>query len=617
LYNSILLFIILYIPVNIIFSGGVLLLDTPAPYVLAGLVVYAIAYAMYSRYVDKRIWQSDPARPTPAKQYFDGVEYFPVSKYVLFGYQFKSVAALGPIVGPLVAVSFYGWIPALLWLIIGNFFIGWVQDYSAMMMSVRNDGRSMGPITYELLGNRARQLLLGYLIAYLIIITSVFAWVITTVFNGFPGTFIPILFILFTGVIFGHLVFRMKIDVLIATIVALVLVFIGVVLTVSLPQLRVPVTNWLDDPRSLLDVQRYGPTQPGTLTVLFWLVILGIIYYIGAVTPMPRFLLPTVYVGYLPAIIALILVIIAALASPFTGLKIAQAPVKNLWPIDVFQNPQTGPLWPILFVTIACGAISGWHSLVSSGLTSKQLEFETDARPVGGGAMITEGIVGLSSVASVMILASYSPAAPAYVTGASTLTSAFTGISRDAMNLFYAMFVAVMGMITSMLFVRVWRTVSAELFERSIFGNRWISPLVLILIMLFLAFTGSWVNLWLLFGGTNQLLAGLALLLVAVYLARVKRPTWYVVYPGIFMAITTVAALVWEGYTYAAYLLANRPVGVQAAVQAKFGAGIVTVSNAVSAALGIILAAMGALMTYYLVRGYVRYRRESLQTYRR
>ncbi len=210
----------------------------------------------------------------------------------------------------------------------------------------------------------------------------------------------------------------------------------------------------------------------------------------------------------------------------------------------------------------------GWHSLVSSGLTSKQLEFETDARPVGGGTIITEGIVDLSSVASVMILSTYLPAAPAYVSGASALTSSLTGISRDAMNLFYAMFVAVMGMITSMLFVRVWRTVSAELFERNILGNRWVSPLVLVLIMLFLAFTGSWVNLWLLFEGTNQLLAGLALLLVAVYLARVRRPTWYVIYPEIFMAITTVAALVWEGYTYAAYLLANKPVGVQAAVQA-------------------------------------------------
>jgi Carbon starvation protein, predicted membrane protein len=137
-----------------------------------------------------------------------------------------------------------------------------------MMMSVKNDGRSMGPITYELLGSKARHLLLGYLIAYLII-TSVFAWVITVVFNEFPGTFIPILFTLFTGVIFGHLVFRMKVDVLIATIVALILVSLGIVITVNIPQLRVPPTNFLDDPKTLLDINRYGATQPGTITFLF------------------------------------------------------------------------------------------------------------------------------------------------------------------------------------------------------------------------------------------------------------------------------------------------------------------------------------------------------------
>ncbi|HLI46670.1 MAG TPA: carbon starvation CstA family protein, partial [Geobacterales bacterium] len=112
---------------------------------------------IYSKYVDKKIWATDPNRPTPAKLYTDGVEYFPVSRYVLYGYQFKSVAALGPIVGPIVATAFYGWLPALIWLIVGNFFIGWVQDYSAMMMSVRNEGRSMGPIAYNLMGDRVRK----------------------------------------------------------------------------------------------------------------------------------------------------------------------------------------------------------------------------------------------------------------------------------------------------------------------------------------------------------------------------------------------------------------------------------------------------------------------------
>jgi len=583
-------------------------LNTPAPYIALGLVIYLIAYVVYSKYIDKRVWNTDPNKPTPAKLYTDGVEYFPVSKYVLYGYQFKSVAALGPIVGPIVAVYFYGWLPALIWLILGNFFIGWVQDYSAMMMSVRNDGRSMGPITYNLMGERVRKILLVYIMIYLIIITAVFAWVIVDIINRIAGSFIPIIFILFMGALFGQLVFRMKIDILIATIIAIAVVFLGIVLVGALPQIRVPPFNFLDP--GLVETNM---TWPGSWTVLFWLIILAIIYYLAAITPMPRFLLPTIFVGFLPAIIALILVIIAALFTPLTGITINQIPVKDLWITDP-NKFQTGPLWPILFVTIACGAISGWHSLVSSGLTSKQLEFETDARPVGGGAMITEGIVGLSSVASVIILGTFAATAVTYAQGAGKLTSSLTGISLDGMTLFYAVFVVVMGMITSMLFVRVWRNVSAELFEKSILGNKHVATIVMLLLMIFLAFTGSWTNLWIYFGGTNQLLAGLALLLVAVYLASIKRPTIYVFIPGIFMAITTVAALIWETYVYSYFLINNKALGPQVNVAKVFGQGVVQISNGFSAVLGAVLAVLGAIMTYYLIRGYIKYRKEAVKT---
>ncbi len=562
---------------------------------------------IYSKYVDKKIWATDPNRPTPAKLYTDGVEYFPVSRYVLYGYQFKSVAALGPIVGPIVATAFYGWLPALIWLIVGNFFIGWVQDYSAMMMSVRNEGRSMGPIAYNLMGDRVRKILLVYIMIYLIIITAVFAWVIVDTLNRIVGTFIPVIFILFMGAIFGHLVFRLKVDILIATIIAIIVVFAGIILVATFPQIQVPPVNFLDP--------KLGTTTtwPGSLTVLFWLFLLAIIYYIAASTPMPRFLLPTIFVGFLPTIIALILVIIAALFTPLTGLSMAQAAVKNLWITDpsVFQS---GPIWPILFVTIACGAISGWHSLISSGLSSKQLEYETDARPVGGGAMITEGIVGLSSVAAVAILAGSIGAATNYAQGAGKLTSALIGISSTGMTLFYSVFIVVMGLITSMLFVRVWRNVAAELFEKSIFGNKHVAIIVMLIVMIFLAFTGSWTNLWIYFGGTNQLLAGLALLLVAVYLASQKRPTAYVFIPGIFMAITTVAALVWETYVYANFLFANKPLGPQTNVAKVFGQTAVQISNGFSAVLGAVLAVLGVIMTTYLILGYFRYRREKAKS---
>lgn len=593
-------------------------LDTPAPYVLAGLALYLITYFTYSKYVDRRIWNADPNRPTPAKMYFDGVEYFPVSKYVLFGYQFKSVAALGPIVGPLTAVLFYGWIPALLWVIFGNMFIGWVQDYSAMMMSVRSDGRSMGPITYKLLGGRARTILLTYLVFYLIIITAVFEWTIVDVLNRVPGTFIAVLFVLLGGVVFGQMVFRAKMSVLTSTVVALIIVLIGYFFVTLVPLARNPPTNFLDNPAYLSQFpapQGVNPaalTWPGTNTVLFWLIIISILYFAAAVTVMPKFLLPTVYVGYLPSIIALILVLLGAIATPLTNLTIQQRAIGDLF-VDPLKNPQGGPIWPILFVTIACGAISGWHSLISSGLTSKQLEFETDALPVGGGAMMTEGAVALSSIASVMVLAAPPTGAAAYVVGATKLTSAMLHVDPVFMNILYGIFVTVMGLITSMLFVRVFRLTMAELFEGSILGNKYVSTLLIIVLAGFLAFVGSWTNLWVFFGGTNQLLAGLALLLVAIFLTSQKKPSAYTFIPGVFMAITTLAALAWETYVYGLYAWLNKPIGVQAAAAKLYGPWVVSISNYISAAFGALLLVLGIIMTYYLILGWLKYRRESKQ----
>ncbi|MFN3805264.1 MAG: carbon starvation protein A [Pyrobaculum sp.] len=585
------------------------MLNTPAPYVLLGLVLYFLTYQLYARRIDKRIWESDPSRPTPAKLFFDGVEYFPVSRYVLFGYQFKSVAALGPIVGPLTAVLFFGWIPALIWIILGNMFIGWVQDYSAMMMSLRNEGRSMGPITYKLLGDNARKILLVYLIFYLIIITAVFEWVIIDVLNRVPGTFTAVLFVFLGGILFGIMIFRLRMDVLLATLIALVIVFVGYFAVSFIPALRAPPTNFLDSP-DFFKAHNFNPalTYPGTYTLLFWLLVLSVLYYIAATTPMPKFLLPTVYVGYLPSIIALVLVLLAAIFTPLTGLTIQQAPMRELF-VDPLKNPQGGPLWPILFVTVACGAISGWHSLVSSGLTPKQLEYETDALPVGGGAMMTEGAVALSSIAAIMVLSQPPAGAAAYVQGATLLTSKFLGVPDVFMSILYGIFVVVMGLITSMLFVRVFRLVMAELFEDKPLGNKYISPLVILVLAGFLAFVGSWTNLWIYFGGTNQLLAGLALLLIAIFLASVKKPTAYVFIPGIFMAFTTLAALAWETYVYGLYGILNKPIGVQSAVAAVYGMNVVTISNMLSAVFGAVLFVLGSIMTYYLITGWLKYKR--------
>lgn len=595
--------------------------DTPFPAIVFGLICFVLAYIFYSKRIDKSVWQTNKNRPTPAKMYMDGVEYFPVSKSVLYGYQFKSVAALGPIVGPLVAVSFFGWIPSLLWIIFGMIFIGWVQDYSTMMMSVRSDGKSMGPIAYELMGDKVRKILLVYVLIYMVIITAVFEWVIIDLINSFPGTLFSILIMCLMGAAFGYMVFKGKVDILVASAIAILIAFIGIFLPL------IPIFNFLQFPAMNFLEPSGTPavTQPGSMTLIFFLIVIGVLFFIGAVVAMPKFLLPTIYVGYLPSILALVLVIIAALLTPFSGVTIqATAVANNLLVLDPTKY-SGGPLWPILFVTIACGSISGWHSLVSTGLSSKQLEFETDALPVGGGAMFAEGVVALSSIAAMMVVATTtSPTGKGYADGAGILVTKFFGIfginigSTFAYQ-FFAVFVIIMGLTTSMLFVRVWRVASAELFGRNILSNKYVSPIILLIIAGVLTFFGSWSNLWIFFGGTNQLLAGLALMLVAIFLAKNRRQTWYVFYPAIFMIVTTIAAIAYETYVYAYYFINNVPLGctisnvstctaVQGAVAHKFGLSIVTLANGVSLVLGIGLTVLGIVMAYYLIVGYFQHK---------
>src|SRR5207247_625163 len=229
------------------------ILATPFLWVVATIALYAVAYWGYGKWIDRNVWRSDAKKATPAHMYMDGVEYFPVSRYVLWGYQFKSVAALGPILGPFIGIT-YGWVPALLWIIGGNFFIGWLQDYGSMMLSVRKEGRSFGPITYEFTGARGRKNLLAFVMFYLIIIS-------------------------------------------------------------------------------------------------------------------PTFIQPTNYLAFYPAYAAILLLLVGAIASPFVnngaGVPLAEPAFVGVW------NSTIGPIWPILFVAIACGAVSGWHSLVSSSSSSK------------------------------------------------------------------------------------------------------------------------------------------------------------------------------------------------------------------------------------------------------
>ncbi len=565
-------------------------MDTPALFVVLALIAYGVAYFWYSRWYDRAVWAPDAGRTTPAHMLMDGVEYFPVSKYVLWGYQFKSVAALGPILGPFIAIQ-YGWLPALAWIIIGNFFIGWLQDYSSIMVSLRNEGRSFGPISYEFMGARGRTTLLWFIILYLLIISATFIFFIATFFNIFPGVFWATIGVLATGVIAGRLLYRLRWNVGLVTLLALVGVALSILIATDVGVFHV-AKNFL-----------------GGNTILFWAIVTAVILYLGSVLPLPSFIQPINYVAFFPAFVAIIVILVSALITPLTGVHLQQAAFKTFYP---GLNP--GPLWPILFVAIACGAISGWHSLVSSSSTSKQVDIETDARPVGAGAMLTEGLLALASLAAYMVLSSKATglgSVGAWVSGAQVLSNPWLGFLGTAiLATFFGLVLVVYALTVQALVTRFWRLVSAELAgdgRYAVLGNKHVATLIGLVIPVAFAINGSWWNLWLYFGASNQLLAGLALMIVSIHLAKVRRDTRPSVIPATFMIVTTLSALVWEIIVFVNAVVTNKPLTQAGTTLAQPTWHAVALTfNGIFVLFGVLLLYFGLRMTWSSYGAYFR-----------
>ena len=545
---------------------------TPFWFIVIALVAYGIAYFWYGRRYVRDVWKPDATKTTPAHMFMDGVEFFPSSRYVLWGYQYKSIAALGPILGPFIALT-YGWLPALLWIIIGNFFIGWIQDYGSIMVSVRNEGKSFGPLTHEWVGPGGRNTLLGFLLFYLLIISAVFVMFVGLFWNIFPTTFVATLGVIVTGIIVGQLIYRVKMNIVAITVIAIVLVIVSIFLGQAIPMTKDFLGAW---------------------TVAFWAVVCCVILYFASILPMPTFIQPTTYVAFFPAFVGVILIIIGSLLSPVTGITLQQPAFKT------FYVAAAGPLWPMMFVAIACGAISGWHSLVGSSATSKQLDIETDAYPVGAGAMLTEGLLALSALAAFMVLSPDEAAVGnvgAFVAGATRLTSAYLG-GEAFLTTFFGLFLVIYALTVQTLVTRFMRLISAELMPETVLANRYVATVVSLVVAWIFAVSGSWINLWLYFGGANQLLAGLALMLITIYLAKVKGRTGFTFWPAVFMIVTTLAALAWETWVFLRAFLTRTPL-VRGPL-APFP-GIALALNAAFFVVGVVLLILGirmALMTW-------------------
>jgi len=515
-------------------------------------VIFFIGYCLYAKYVQRHVWAPDAKVKTPAHMYMDGVEFFPTSKSVLFGFQFKSIAALGPISGPFVALVF-GWLPAFLWIIFGTFFIGWIHDYVAVFITVRSEGESFGPICYRMVGSRARKGLMGFIIFYLILVMSVFAYMCGSFFKTFPQSIVPTILVIAGGAVAGFLMYRMKVNIILATLVGVVFMVVGVALGV-----------WL----KLANLLTWVAATP----VELWTILALVLVFFGATLAITDWAQPVNYIAFWPCFAAVVIIIVGALLSPITTMIYPAEPVLvQTAPLITFYTNPDGPLWPMLFVTIACGAVSGWHSLVGSSATGKQIASEVDVLPVAGGSMFLEGLLAMAAMSAYVVIFPIL-LKPAWFlnfpTGAAIMTQGLFGgsaVSNAVLVAFFAMVLELYAITVLQLMPRFFRMACADLAGKSaiapLFRNKWIGAFIGCLIAFLFAATGAWYQLWVLFGGSNQLLAGLCLMLGSIYLVRKKKPTFYTLIPALFMIVTCEAALLWEAWQFLRAIIGIFPVG--------------------------------------------------------
>ena len=551
---------------------------------LVALVIVIIGYKFYAATIDRDIVQANPKKATPAVMYNDGVDFMPASGSVLFGYQFKSIAALGPIVGPIVAVQ-WGWLPAFLWLMLGVFFIGWVQDYAAAMMAMRNEGLTMGGLAYKFISPRARGILLSFLYFYLLLIMGAFGAVVAGLLAN-PVVPIGLLILTLAGVLAGQMTYRWKMDLVMTTIITVLIALIGIWVGTTGPAQS--IVNWINGlagsgPKHILYNTPYGPM---TWPVFFWGIVALAFCYLGSVLAIWRFAQPVNYVSFWFVALGLIGSVLGVfIAAIFHTTDVAfKIPAFVTW-----NQPKLGWLWPMLFVTISCGAISGWHSLVSTAGTARQLEKETDALPVGAGAMFTEAI--LATLAVIFAATALTKgntviydaqhlyglkigAGGVWMYGMARFLSWIPGISPAMGGAIGAIFLAVMALTVMQLVLRFMRVASAELVGDKIpaFKNPHVGTIVAILFTFLILWTAFWQRIWVLFGGANQLFAGLALLLITIWLANEGKKHAWAFWPAVFMYVTTVAALLvvaWKSFqamfaanTNAAFIFGNAVAGL-------------------------------------------------------
>ena len=522
---------------------------------------FIIAYHTYGRWISNKIFGLSASATMPSEALRDDVDFIPTKKEVIFGHHFTSIAGTGPIVGPAIAV-FWGWLPALIWVIFGSIFIGAVHDFGALVVSLRNDGQTVGEIAGRLINRRTKLLFLLILFFALTIVLAIFGLVIASIFKMYPESVLSVWIEIPIAIAIGFWVYRKGGGLLLPSLLALGLLYVGVYVGVYYLPITLPVSN----------------------PIVVWTLALMAYCFIASVLPVWTLLQPRDFINSHQLIVTLGLLVLGLAVAGFTGATDLQASAPAIAEIAPSGAP---PIMPFLFITIACGAVSGFHCVVSSGTSSKQISCETDAQYVGYGAMLLEG-----ALAVIVILAccaglgmgvpgeggevlkhldawhtKYDPNAGWAAFGLSQKVGAFVegganfinalGIPIKLATGIIAVLVASFAATTLDTATRLQRYVVQELGQTlniKPLTNKYTATLVAVSLGAAMAMipapgkdmgTGGLI-LWPLFGATNQLLAGLALMVIFFYLWRRKVNVWFVAIPMVIMLIMPAWALLWQ-----------------------------------------------------------------------
>lgn len=485
------------------------------------LIALTAGYLVYGRFLSRK-YELNNEQQTPAHTSRDDVDYVPAKAPILFGHHFSSIAGAAPIIGPIIAAVF-GWMAVGLWVILGSIFMGGVHDMSALIASVRHGGKSIGEVIEEHVGRDGKRLFLAFAWLLVILVISVFVHAVANVFVMEPSTATASILFICVAVLFGISIYRLKMPLWISSILGIALLIICISVGLKYP-LALPYDTWK--------------------------ILLFIYVFFAATLPVWILLQPRDYLSSF----LLYSILIAGIVGIFAAGPTISMPAFTGFKTDL------GYLFPILFVTVACGAISGFHSLVSSGTTSKQLDRETDARPIAYGSMLIEGLLSIIAlITAVTILQSdYSQLLKeggpigVFSAGIGRFVS-HLGVSEKAGTTFAALAISAFALTTLDTATRLGRFMFQEFFEglkgeKVLSKNRYAGTLVTIALAAYFTFSGTQSTLWPLFGSANQLLASLTLLAITVWLSKLGQKNNFVKIPMFFMFCVTIVALVFMVY---------------------------------------------------------------------